>query len=469
MKSPDFTEFVTVLDPNEQYTTPAGKKIKAASLYHQKSIVTLPKLIGETFGCTEHQIHLKSFLREVLFIMNEFNQLPEEKKPDIKQITPIIVSGSEMHYLLPKEQEEPMVELLKKNAPRLEPYLPFRVTASEMKQLKVQDQEVKDRIRIRMVRLGLMSSAGIPKKDALINVINIINHPSTWEVLLRSELSVSTKSDFQKFFRTSVYRKALNYHRHQKVQTRKEEKSKEAFPLLNEGPLKAFFHEYPPESEEAERLLKSLSDKQREAFIDRYLNNGLSNHSVLPILAKSKLEGIIKLPQEEWPKPNMINTAKQLMKNEYRFFINFFEHLTEERQQEYAISRFEEGLENQDIAKSLKTTTGAIKSLGARFCEQLMSRAMDRGILKIDDLEWGKYHYTGIGKHPDRTRLYAENFLPAEEAASKLNMSLSSIYRLLRQEILPAHMKNGVWLISQEALDNYQPLKRGRPSTKKPS
>ena len=395
--SPDRSaEVVKVLNSDDLVTTADGRKIKALSFARSNDTVSLGSILGRALGYPDgYNFHYSSsgtlLLEKISHIVGWYNRSHQEQD----QITPIVVSDIRQRnkLILPREQKDRMVELLRQNQTRLEPFLPFGVGEKEMEQLRQGDPEVRGRVRIRMVRLGLTFARDLPQKEALINIIKVMNHPNTLEVLLKSDPPVGGKSNFQKLFKTSIYRKGLNYHRAQ--ESLKERQRLEALPFrfLEGSPLEQFFTDQPLESPKVQRLLATLTYRQREVFIDRYLKGkSLRGKERVYLLAKSRLEKVIRLPEENWPKPDITKTAHQLIKLEPRFFINFFETL-DERRQEYARLRFEEGLTNQEIAARLNTTEGAIKILGFRFCTELVSRAIDKGLVKESEVEWGKFRY----------------------------------------------------------------------------
>lgn len=413
---------------NEKVTTEDGRLLRAASLPGDKSTFTLISAANQVFGTSFTASFTSSFYKTAAEIIRDYNQTAETDTP----IKPLIIKSGCLHLLFPSSQKEALLKLLEQNKEKLDPLLPFRVSTAEMIQLRDRDPAIIHIIRQRLHYLGvdyLTARSDVTPAEAEKLISPVLDHPSVWKTLSESDPPVDYTSGFQKMFYTSLYRRVINYHRDQQRHGERQLKTQQPFWLLDGSPLQQFFQDNPPGTEAAEELLNTLGEKQRAAFIKRFLegrpttpqgdqtktrpsskiNRIQPKVPYIHIRAKINLEETLNKPKDVWPKPAIIEASRMIAQNYPEFCQAFLDSLSSHRQrwQTYAQLYFQNHMRNPDIAASLGLSLEATKVLGFRVSSALVQRALREGLLLSSQVNLGKAYYSTSKIKPPK--IYLKN------------------------------------------------------------
>lgn len=337
--------------------------------------VSLKAVLEKAFGVRQVGPKPTELYSGIMSLILETNQLA--KNEDRKGNPFTVKRGNRILYRIPAAAVDGAVELLRENEERFENTLPFRVTAAEMVQLKGGDGDVLERVIVRMEHLGMMvlRNYHIPSNQAYDMVERLMNNPGIWQALLSSEPPVPSQSDFQRFFRTSLYRRGINYHRDQ-------QRAEHIDPMryLKGSPLRDFFLRQPVNSDLSNRLLIVLSDKGRQAFTNHYLDGEPVSKERSEFVIKNRLERIVNKPIDQWPKPGISVVAERLRREQPKFWETMLSCATYE-QKNYADLRYEENLGNKEVAERMGKNVNAVKQIGHRFRVKCVKEAINQGIL----------------------------------------------------------------------------------------
>lgn len=346
--------------------------------------VSFQAVLEKAFGVRHVGPKTTELYNGIMSLILEANQLAKNEDREGNPFT--VKRGNKILYRIPAAAVDGAVELLRENEERFENTLPFRVTAVEMEQLKRGDGDILQEVILRMERLGLMllHSYNLPPDQVPDQVFDIvegrINNPNTWQTLLSSEPPVPVKSNFQRFFRTSLYRRAINYHRDQ-------QRAEHIDPMrfLKTSPLRDFFLQHPVGSDLSGRLLAVLSNQSRQAFTNHYLDGEPVSKEGSEFFIKNRLEGIVNKPIDQWPKPRISVVAERLRREKPEFWKIILSRVSHE-QRDYVNFRYEGELSNEQIAQKMGKSVNTVKQIGHRFRVKCVKEAIKQGILDKEEV-----------------------------------------------------------------------------------
>ncbi|MDP3973385.1 MAG: hypothetical protein Q8P92_00995 [Candidatus Daviesbacteria bacterium] len=390
---------IPVIDVTDRVTLPNGRRYSAASLVYSKTIgiKSFNEVACQALG-VDPRVRIGSKLHAQLVEM-----ITSHSRQGGKAITPIVIKYNKgLHYRLITEQEESFIHLLRQNRDKIECNLPFYVNEDELQAFRKGNVEVMKAIRGRVKNLGvnLALSQGASLSEAEEMAESVMRGSSIWGALDESVAPVATSSNFQKLFRTAIYRRFLNRHRGQ--EKAKEIAQRETIPLrfLEGSPLKKFFSENPPGSFLAERLLHILNDDSQAAFMEHYLNGGHGSEVAQKLgvkgakfvsryhSAKKRLEEIVGQPIHEWPSPHITVVVSRLRQNHPDFWFSFLAEAFP-KMADYATMKYGERRRDEEIAGRLDMSVGAVKAFGHRFRIKIAREALKMKIIHPQEMNLG--------------------------------------------------------------------------------
>ncbi|OGY10782.1 MAG: hypothetical protein A3F61_00045 [Candidatus Blackburnbacteria bacterium RIFCSPHIGHO2_12_FULL_41_13b] len=377
-----------LLKGHELIQMPDGRILQASGLCQDRIMVSLGNIFVRTFGCTPD--YRSGFYQKVLEIVAIHNAVNPEH-----QLHPVVTEQKPTrHYLIHKDESEDLGILLTEHTEFLDPLLPFRVTGEEIDDLKQGKVKVKQIVTKRLYKLakGLLSE--FSESQARTVAFKVIEHPSTWKLLLESTPPISEKSDFQRYFRTSLVRRVWNCRRD------KERAGKRVgFYRLNNNPLKDFFEQNPLGSQLSEKLLSVLPQDEISAFIGYYLLNKSRktleqergktlNEDERPyVKARNILEEVVRLPIEDWPRPAIVITIDRIFSKRREEFDQITACMFP-RYQEYAGLKYRQGFSNEQLAEHFNINVGAVKALGHRFRDAFIKLALKGQVINSSEVDF---------------------------------------------------------------------------------
>lgn len=377
-----------LFDVGERVRMPDGRILLASGLCQDRTMVSFGNIYVRIFACTpDHNSVFNQKVLEIVAIHNTVN--PEH------QLHPVVTEQKPgKHYLIHKDESEDLKILLTEHTELLDPLLPFRVTGREIDDIRKGKATAKHAVTKRLYRLakGLLSK--LPDDQALTIAFRVIEHPSTWEMLLKSTPPIRSKSDFQRYFRTSLVRRVWNLNRD------KERAGKRVgFYRLNASPLKGFFEQNPLGSQLSKRLLSVLSEDGISAFIGYYLLNKsrktlgqersktLNNEERPYVKARNILEEVVGLPIEDWPRPTIVITVDRIFSKRRAEFDQITACMFP-RYREYSCLKYIQGFSNEQLAVHLNISTGAVKALGHRFRDAFVKLALEARVINTSEVDF---------------------------------------------------------------------------------
>lgn len=371
-----FYPYVVLLDHNDRIELENGRTVAATTLTTSKypDTVSFSAIINQAFEVAVSRSGPPVF-REATAILAEHNQLMGRER----WIRPMVVRhDTDDHHIFLRSQSELVIDLLRQSEARLDPLLPFHVTRAEMVALNHNDEASREKVRDRLMRLGLRlftkEAEDVDPIQAQRMVSTVVDHKSIWQQLLNARLPLNTASDFQKYFRVSILRRVQNLRR----DTQRDEKRQAPLSRLEGSPLRDYFLHHPVGTPEATRLLLTLSAKQETAFVEFFLNREQlitrDNHWQ----ARKALEKALSLPQSQWPQPKKHDIVKRLVRKNPEFANAAMSALSDKEGEYIRLST--SGLSSKEIATRLNIETeGAVRSLAHRIYEKLSWLAIRRG------------------------------------------------------------------------------------------
>lgn len=371
-----FYPYVVLLDNTDRIELGNGRTVAATTLTTSKysDTVSFSAIIKQAFEVAVGRSGPQVF-RKVTAILAEHNQIIGKERW-IRSM--VVRHDTDDHHIFLRSQSELVVDLLRQSEAILDPLLPFHVTSAEMVALNNNDEESREKIRDRLMRLGLSlftrDAEDVDPIQAQRMVERVVDHESIWNQLLSAKLPLDTTSDFQRYFRVSILRRVQNLRR----DAQRAEKRQAPLSRLEGSPLRDYFLHHPIGTPEATRLLLTLSANQETAFVGFFLNGEQlitrDNH----LKARKALEKALSLPQVQWPQPQKHDIVKRLVRKNPEFINVVMSQLSDK--EGGRIRLLMSGLSNKEIAARLNIETeGAIKSLVHRMYEKLFRLAVRRG------------------------------------------------------------------------------------------
>lgn len=432
-----------MFNATDTLTTFKGRRLTAQSLRTCGDFSTLGPIITRAFGTSPYGLPRKVF-SEVLACVGEYN---ESAKPT-RRLTPALVVDSRYEkpktsYILPNDQVNQLVRVLKSNKDRFDPLLPFRITDEEIIRLHAGDGEMVEKAILRMHRLGLSLTNELPTETALRLVEEVINNGATWKALL--EARHPRGNNFRNYFWTSVYRRKVNYHRDQGNAVKMQQRQVE-YSTLRGSPLEQFFTENEVGTVVAERLLGILTMAERAHFVERYINKYKAQpwQGKVAESVKSRLEEVASLPQEEWTPLNHVTAMSTLLKYNQPFYEAVVTKLSL-RNNAIVNLRYGGGKTHAQIAARVGSTYGAIKAADHRMLRQMVAIAVQRDLVKASDFE---LHIPEVAKTQQGYK--QQGYIFAREVSQEFGLSRRKIRQLFEDGSLKGvKTRRGIWLTGE--------------------
>lgn len=357
-----------LLTSDETVTTFDGRRLKAASLPQDRTMISFGKVLERALDVPRHSGRVAGIYGQVIDLIADYN---EQNPAEARLQTIIIIKGTRKNYLIPVSQEGQVASLVKEHRNEIESSLgPFYISREDLNKFKTGDPQGEEKVRARLTGLGMKFTKNweMPQEDAERIVKQLISHPSTNNLLRNSEWPIINRSDFCRFLAASLHRAYLNYHRDTEARKRRKE-------CEDKDPLIIFFRESPPDSERARRLLATLSTKDRNIFTARFFENkrnrqiaqklhtSEANISTCFSEGRAYLSLLLTKPVEDWQPADVVRETIELYPDLYEAFLEE----VSARYQLFAQLKYKQGLRNKEIAERMGTTEPAVKSLGHRF------------------------------------------------------------------------------------------------------